>query len=144
MYGGSVKDFSPITLDDASRWVQQLTEFDYAWIIQTDSFIGHIRLDKVDTTDRRASLAIGIDDAGCIGKGLGPEAINLVQRFAFDQLKLHRLSLRVLAFNTRAIRAYEKCGFKVEGKEREAALVDGKWHDDVIMGILSYEFESKY
>jgi len=43
-------------------------------------------------------------------------------------------------YNVRAIRAYEKCGFAVEGREREAALVDGSCHDDVIMGILDREF----
>ena len=40
------------------------------------------------------------------------------------------LSVRVVAYNSRAIHAYEKCGFRVEGREREAAFVDGQWHDD--------------
>jgi RimJ/RimL family protein N-acetyltransferase len=42
----------------------------------------------------------------------------------------------VLEYNTRAIRAYEKCGFVREGIERETALVDGAWHGDVIMSLL--------
>jgi len=42
--------------------------------------------------------------------------------------------------NTRAIRAYQKYGFVVEGREREAAFVDGIWHDDVMMGILDREY----
>jgi RimJ/RimL family protein N-acetyltransferase len=46
----------------------------------------------------------------------------------------------VLAYNKRAIRAYEKCGFVIEGREREAAFVDGAWHDDVMMGLLDHEF----
>ena len=49
---------------------------------------------------------------------------------------LHRIDLRVLAYNTRATRCYLRAGFVEEGREREAALVDGTWHDDVIMGIL--------
>jgi RimJ/RimL family protein N-acetyltransferase len=55
---------------------------------------------------------------------------------------LARISARVLEYNTRAIRAYEKCGFVVEGRQRESAHVDGKWHDDVMMGLLDSEFES--
>jgi RimJ/RimL family protein N-acetyltransferase len=47
----------------------------------------------------------------------------------------------VLAYNERAIRAYQKCGFVVEGRERETAFVDGKWHDDLMMGLLSTEFQ---
>jgi RimJ/RimL family protein N-acetyltransferase len=57
-------------------------------------------------------------------------------------LNLHRISARVLDYNTRAIRAYETCGFVVEGRERESAHVDGKWHDDVMMGLLDSEFET--
>jgi RimJ/RimL family protein N-acetyltransferase len=142
MYGGSVENLRPMTLDDAKLWVQQLVDQDYAWVIQTDKLIGHVRLHQVNLSDRRASFAIGIDEPACLGKGLGPEAITLVQNFAFSELNLHRLSLRVLACNTRAIRAYEKCGFKIEGKEREAALIDGTWHDDVMMGVLSHEFRT--
>jgi RimJ/RimL family protein N-acetyltransferase len=142
MYGGSVETTRPMTMGDAQHWVQQLIDQEYAWVIETDKLIGHIRLDHVNSSDRRASLAIGIDDPDCLGKGLGPEAITLVQNLAFNELKLHRLSLRVLAYNTRAIRAYEKCGFKIEGTEREAALIDGTWHDDIVMGILSHEFRT--
>ncbi|SFC50117.1 GNAT family N-acetyltransferase [Tropicimonas isoalkanivorans] len=52
---------------------------------------------------------------------------------------LHRVDLRVLSFNTRAIACYRACGFVHEGTEREAAFIDGEWHDDWIMGILSHE-----
>jgi RimJ/RimL family protein N-acetyltransferase len=73
-------------------------------------------------------------------KGLGGEAIALVLGYAFNVLKLHRVSVRVVAYNLRAIRAYQKCGFVVEGREREAAFVDGIWHDDVMMAILDLEY----
>ena len=72
-----------------------------------------------------AALAVGIDDPRRLGQGLGTEAIRLVAAYAFDVLGLRRLSLHVLAFNTRAIRSYESCGFVVEGRERRAALIDG-------------------
>jgi RimJ/RimL family protein N-acetyltransferase len=51
-----------------------------------------------------------------------------------------RVNLRVLAFNSRAIRAYEKCGFVQEGVERESAFVNGRWHDDIMMSVLDHEF----
>jgi RimJ/RimL family protein N-acetyltransferase len=102
--------------------------------------IGEIRLDRLDLRDRRASLAVGIEDPRRLGMGLGTEAIGLVLEYAFKVLKLHRISVRVVAYNLRAIRAYEKCGFVLEGSEREAALVDGQWHDDVMMAILDREY----
>jgi RimJ/RimL family protein N-acetyltransferase len=136
MYGVSRADVSPMTEDTARRWVQHLCDHDYAWIIEADVPIGAIRLDRVDLRDRRASLAIGIEDRSRLGLGLGTEAIRLVLRYAFETLKLHRISVRVIDYNTRALRAYQKCGFVVEGRERETAFVDGAWHDDIMMGLL--------
>jgi RimJ/RimL family protein N-acetyltransferase len=140
MYGGNLTDLRPTTEDAAKRWVQRLLSQDYAWIIEAGSLIGEIRLDRVDLRDRRAGLAIGIEDASQLGKGLGSEAIALALGYAFNDLKLHRVSVRVVDYNLRAIRAYQKCGFVIEGREREAALVDGAWHDDVMMAILDREY----
>ena len=74
------------------------------------------------------------------GRGLGTEAIRLVLRHAFGTLGMHRVDLKVLDFNARAIAAYRACGFVEEGRERESCWVDGRWHDDVIMGVLDREF----
>ena len=65
----------------------------------------------------------------------------LVLAYAFDS-GLHRVGLRVLATNERAVRCYTSCGFKLEGRERESARIDGVWQDDLIMGILAREFPS--
>jgi RimJ/RimL family protein N-acetyltransferase len=140
MYGGSLSDLRPMTEDAAKRWVQRLLGQDFAWIIEAGSLIGEIRLDRVDLRDKRANLAIGIEDANQLGKGLGSEAIALALGYAFNVLELHRVSVRVVDYNSRAIRAYLKCGFVIEGREREAALVDGSWHDDVMMAILDREY----
>lgn len=85
-------------------------------------------------------MAIGINNPALLGKGFGTEAITLLLRHAFEDIGLHRIGIRVLAYNKRAIRAYEKCGFTVEGRERETAYVKGSWHDDIMMGLLDREF----
>lgn len=144
MFGVSRTAVRPLTRDGATRWVQRLVDHSQAWVIETDGrLIGEIRLDNVDRHDRRASMAIGILDPALLGKGLGSEAIRLLLRHAFAVLQLHRIGIRVLAYNQRAIRAYEKCGFVIEGREREAAFVNGAWHDDVLMGLLDHEFLSR-
>jgi len=56
-----------------------------------------------------------------LGQGLGTEVTRVVLDFAFGPLALHRVGLRVLAYNRRAIGCYEKCGFQEEGREREPA-----------------------
>lgn len=92
--------------------------------------------------DRRAALAIGIEDPAYLGKAYGAEAIRLALTFAFER-GLHRISLRVLASNARAVACYRKCGFIEEGRERETAFVEGSWQDDLIMGLLDREFVSR-
>jgi RimJ/RimL family protein N-acetyltransferase len=141
MYGGSVANLRPLTEEGAKRWLEQLLDQDYAWIIEADTLIGHIKLDRVDFRDRRASLAVGIEDRARLDLGLGTEAIALVLEYAFSVLKLHRLSVRVIEYNMRAIRAYTKSGFVIEGTEREAAFVDGNWYNDIMMGMLDHEYK---
>ncbi|WP_113406116.1 GNAT family N-acetyltransferase [Rhizobium sp. SYY.PMSO] len=141
MYGLDKDDIKPMTREGAVRWVQWLAERPHAWVIEINgAFAGEIRLDNVNAQDRRATMAIGIGNPALLGKGFGTEAIDLLLRHAFEDIGLHRIGIRVLAYNRRAIRAYEKCGFVIEGRERETAYVNGSWHDDIMMGLLDREF----
>lgn len=140
MFGGDPKQTRPLTEDAAAAWVQSLASQRYAWVIAVDDhLLGSIRLHSLNLADRRASLAIGILDESRLGAGYGTEAMRVLAKFAFEDLNLHRLSLRVLDFNGRAIAAYKKVGFVEEGRERQSALIDGKWHDDILMGLLADE-----
>lgn len=137
MFGGDPADFRPLTEEGAEAWVGMLSRERYAWVIELEGkLVGSIRLHDVNPADRRASLAIGLLDTDVLGKGVGTEAMRLVAAYAFDAIGLHRLVVRVLSFNTRAIAAYEKVGFQIEGTLREAAFISGEYHDDLIMGLL--------
>jgi RimJ/RimL family protein N-acetyltransferase len=111
------------------------------WAVDVDDELaGHAFLLDVREAGRKARLAIGMYAPRFIGRGLGTEAIRLVLGHAFGTLGMHRVDLKVLDFNDRAIAAYRACGFVEEGRERESCWVDGRWHDDVIMGVLDREF----
>lgn len=135
MFGGNQADFRALSREDAEAWVRGLQGHPCAWVIEAKDLIGEIRLDRLDTAMGRATLAVGIVDRAALGRGYGPEAIDLVLQYAFGALGLRHVGLRVLAYNERAIRAYRKCGFVTEGRETASALVDGAWHDDLLMGI---------
>ena len=144
MYGINKDDIKPMTREGAARWRQSFAERPNAWVIEINgAFAGEIRLDNVNLQDRRATMAIGISNPSLLGRGFGTEAITLLLRHAFEEMGLHRIGIRVLAYNKRAICAYEKCGFTIEGRERETAYVNGSWHDDIMMGLLDREFLSK-
>lgn len=141
MFGGDPDNFKPITRDQAASWIENQMAEDYSWVIEHNArMIGSVRLHSLNLVDQRASLAIGILDLSLLGKGLGSEAMNLLVSHAFSAMKLHRLTLRVLSFNERAIAAYKKIGFVHEGLERQSARIGDNWHDDVIMGLLAPEY----
>ena len=64
----------------------------------------------------------------------------MTRDFAFETLGLHRLELDVFSFNPRAVRAYEKAGFRREGVRREAVLDGTAYGDDILMAILEDEW----
>lgn len=102
------------------------------------------RLHSLDPVNRRARYAVGLFDRAAWGHGLGTEATRLVLAFGFETLYLHRIDLRVPAYNERAIAAYRRSGFVIEGVERESVLVAGEWHSDVIMSILEHEYRREH
>lgn len=140
-FGAVLPEAMEMTEEEADRWFAGLSARPHGWVLEFEGrCIGTVSLDGVTPADRRAALGIGIFDEHLLGLGLGTEAIQLVAEHAFRDLDLHRLGLRVIASNTRAVRCYEKCGFRIEGRERESALVGDAWEDDLVMGLLADEF----
>ena len=144
MYGALTESTPIMTRSQATRWLHRLQRHPNAWIVEADGkLVGEARLDNLDTTDRRARLAIGLYHESHLGRRIGRKAIDLVLAQGFGPLGLHRIDLRVLAYNARAIRCYEACGFVREGIERDSAFVDGRWQDDWIMAILEHEYRAR-
>lgn len=104
--------------------------------IESKQAIGSCQLFNINWIHRNAELQIRIGESAFHGKGYGSEAVRLLVDFGFKDLHLHRIYLHVFSSNTRAIKAYEKCGFAHEGVLREAAYIDGGFVDVVIMAVL--------
>jgi RimJ/RimL family protein N-acetyltransferase len=67
--------------------------------------------------------------------------MRIILRYAFTELNLHRVSLDTFEYNPRAIRSYEKAGFKIEGRVRQLLNREGRRWDVIYMGILREEWE---
>lgn len=106
-----------------------------------DANIGFTAL-WVNWLQRDAYVAIGIGEREYWGKGYGTDAMRLTLRYAFAELELHRVTLTVWGVNERAIRSYEKAGFRREGVQRETMLREGRRVDTVVMGVLRGEFQA--
>ncbi|MGX4667928.1 GNAT family N-acetyltransferase [Cerasibacillus sp. JNUCC 74] len=114
-----------------------------SYIIQdkaNEKAIGITSLINMDQKNRNAECIIDIGEKDYWGKGIGKEALKLLLDYAFLEMNLHRVSLRVFSFNERALHLYNKMGFKQEGVSRQALFRNGKWHDIIHMGILEREY----
>ncbi len=94
-------------------------------LADTGAHIGNVWLWRIDTRHRKAEVRAVIGDPAARGKGAGPEAIDLLCRYAFQQLNLHRVYAYVLAINPAAKRAFEAARFFQEG-----TLRDDRWSGD--------------
>jgi RimJ/RimL family protein N-acetyltransferase len=106
---------------------------------EPNDVIGFCRLVDIDWISRHAELGIMIGNAGQRGRGVGTEATALLCRYAFDDLNLTRLWLRVEAENKAARRLYSRLGFQEEGRLRRQAYVGGDYRDVILMGLLREE-----
>lgn len=137
----------PINSDNERRMLERLAKggpesVTFGVHVLTDgALIGNISLQEIEPKNRSASLGVAIGDRGYWGKGFGSEAIRLLLRYGFYELNLHRIWLKVIAYNERAIRAYRKVGFVEEGRFREAVYRDGRYWDELYMAMLRTEYE---
>jgi diamine N-acetyltransferase len=97
--------------------------------------IGNIYLRNINWVDRNAELHTFIGDTEHRGKGYGSEAVRLILKHAFENLGLARVYLYVLASNSPAIAAYEKCGFVKEGRLSGHVFKKGSFEDLLVMGL---------
>ncbi|MFP4343398.1 MAG: GNAT family N-acetyltransferase [Anaerolineales bacterium] len=105
--------------------------------------IGVISLEGINWRDREAEVGIIIGEPDFWGQGYGSDAMRTILGVGFRWFNLHRIFLWVIAGNARALRSYEKCGFKHEGRKREAMFIAGEYRDLLLMGMLAREFEGE-
>lgn len=137
----------PQSWEQTEEWLQRRLNGDAggeAFVIadkSTLNYMGQCDLFMIDNVARKAELAIIlVKDAR--GKGYAREAIRLICDYAFNQLNLNRVWLRVAEQNQSAMRAYARAGFTREGVLRQDMFIDGRYEDVLIMGLLAREYNA--
>ena len=100
--------------------------------------VGSVTLFNFDLLARHAEAGIDLERKAR-GRGIGTAAIIQLVEFGFVRHNLRRIHLQAISSNVAAIRAYEKAGFVIEGRQRQHAWVRGAYEDIVRMGILRSE-----
>jgi len=143
-------DFSPPDMASAKKikeWIEKNTEDGFkperhSFSIRSltdDKLIGFLGL-WVELIHAEVWVGIGIGERDYWGKGYGTDAMKLCVRFSFMELGAHRVSLGLFEYNPRALRSYEKAGFRLEGRTRLDMLREGQRTDSLWMGILREEW----
>lgn len=99
--------------------------------------IGSVYLRDIDYENRKAEYGIFIGEKDARGKGYGAETAKIIIRFAFEELELHKLSLRVLEKNQNALKSYENVGFRMEGRMIDDVRINGQYQTLIFMAIFS-------
>ena len=98
--------------------------------------VGSVYFRDVDPVDKKAEYGIFIGEADAAGKGIGSQTAQLAVTYAREEMKLHKLILRVFADNTAAVRSYEKAGFVQEGYLKDEHFIGGAYRDLILMAVL--------
>ena len=94
----------------------------------------------IDHRNRATEFGIMIGEKSYWNQGYGNEAVRLLLKLGFETMNLNRVFLRVFETNPRAIRAYEKAGFKREGRQRQGEWQNGRYIDVLVMSVLREEW----
>ncbi|MEJ8553927.1 GNAT family N-acetyltransferase [Tepidibacter sp. Z1-5] len=106
-----------------------------AQLKEEDTVVGLVGLNVNPTPRLRHSASIGIMvHRDYQGIGIGKKLMKEILDLADNWLMLKRVELGVFADNEKAIKLYESCGFKIEGRRKYAAIRNGKYEDEYIMG----------
>ncbi|MHA2405404.1 MAG: GNAT family N-acetyltransferase [Candidatus Hermodarchaeia archaeon] len=143
---------TPIAKEEEEQWIrntwenrQKGTEYVFGIELKDNPLlIGTCSLFSIHRINRSAELGIAIWNKQYWGKGYGTEAIRLLLGYGFNFLNLHSVFLIVNEDNPRAIKAYEKVGFKSTARHRDSLFQDGKFKDTLLMDILEDEFRNQH
>ena len=132
----------PFTRQGHESWIRNMVEKgkvvqDIICDLASDRPLGSVYIRDIDRQHNKAEYGIFIGEAHARGRGIGTAAAKLMLRYCFAEEKLHRIYLRALAGNERAIRSYEKAGFRKEACLKDDVRIDGKYCDIIWMAAIS-------
>lgn len=135
----------PLTFEDEMEWYEQMRKNgSYNFAIRTLDhiiLIGSAGLKTPDWKNRSAELGISIGNSSYWGRGYGTDATRVLLRYGFLELNLNRIELVVYGYNERAIKSYQKIGFRHEGTRRQALFREGRYYDTHLMAMLRQEWQ---
>lgn len=135
----------PTSMEQCATWLQHSISNRYQErfaIVLGKTIIGDIELDQITWRSGDAELRIRIGEMSNWDRGYGTDAINTLLNYAFYQMHLSRIYLKVYTDNKRAVRCYNKVGFKKEGRLKRRNNRN-EIREIYLMRILKTEFAAQ-
>lgn len=143
---GREEYLKPIRFERVKEYVEALWKSKYcsffAIHLKDDTFIGTLKLNFIDDAGcvtQSADIGIMIGHRVSWGKGLATDALTTICKYAFDKLGVRKLTAGTNASNIGMIKAFKKLGFVEEGRLRKKLLVEGTYHDHILLGCFKEE-----
>ncbi len=134
-----------LTLDSQKRWFEVYKSSDsrkefIIYILDDNRAIGTVGLTDIDVRNLKAELTIILGEKEYRGKGFGEEALRLILDYAFKDLMLNKIVLKVFRYNENALKLYNKSGFKLDGILRQDIYKNNQFNDVIEMSLLKEEW----
>lgn len=135
----------PLNVQQLEQYIESTNTLAFKVIDEeSKEVIGHISLGRIDNINKSARIGkVLVGDTKMRGRSIGKHMMKAVLHIAFEELKLHRVTLGVYDFNTSAISCYEKIGFVKEGLLRDSKKVGETYWNLWEMSMLEYEWRAK-
>ncbi|MGE5578884.1 MAG: GNAT family N-acetyltransferase [Bacillota bacterium] len=137
----------PLSRGAEAQWIERRAKdadpTDKALVIETKDgvYLGGIGLHRIDFASGTAEAGIVIGRKDYWGKGYGTDALRVLLKHAFENLRLRKVYLSVFGSNMRAQKSYAKLGFREVGRLKAHTLKQGQYEDVIYMEVFREEFE---
>ena len=143
------REYSLLNMENQKRWFDSLFKKPPDNIMfgienKKGELIGVCGLTWINWKNRNAEVTIYIGEKEWQGKGAATDSLKTLVKYGFENLNLHRIYAIIFEFNKPSTRLFEKCGFKFEGKHREAHYIKGRYWDELVYGMLKEEYDKCY
>ncbi|MCP5096768.1 MAG: GNAT family N-acetyltransferase [Chloroflexi bacterium] len=138
---------SPEATQKWVEWAKKQTGADGLTILAIENmageFAGTCNLHNQNDRHGHTSFAIRIF-RDFRRQGYAADAIQILLRYAFDELRYQKVNSETAAFNTSSIKLHENLGFTIEGRRRQMVYSDGRFHDEILFGMTKEEFTNAF
>ncbi len=139
------REYRPLNMLNQKKWFEFLlmNQSNIMFAIEKNDdkeIIGCCGLTHINWKEGHGEVSIYIGDQNWQEKGYATDALQLLLNYGFCELRLHRIYAIIFGYNEASIKFFEKNKFKLEGRHREARFWDGHFHDELVYGVLDYEY----